>query len=169
MRRRQLISLIGGAVAYSLMAKAQTRTRCIGVLTGNVEADHDAQARLRAFTESLYARRDEEENGLHFEMRWRGPDISLQQRYAEELVSLAPDVILATSTATARALRNATRYQSGLFSSGFRIQLRAVSLRIWLAPKPMSRASCFTAHDDRKMVELAQGDNAYACACQPVF
>jgi putative tryptophan/tyrosine transport system substrate-binding protein len=109
MRRRQLISLIGSAVAYPLVAKAQARTRCIGVLTGNVETDHDAQTRVRAFRESLYARRDEEESSLHFEIRWPGPDISLQQRYAEEFVSLAPDVILATSTATARALRNATR------------------------------------------------------------
>jgi putative ABC transport system substrate-binding protein len=109
MRRRQLISLIGGAVAYPLVAKVQARTRCIGVLTGNVEADRDAQARVRAFKEGLYARRDEEEGSLHFEIRWPGPDISLQQRYAEELVSLAPDVILATSTATARALRNATK------------------------------------------------------------
>jgi putative ABC transport system substrate-binding protein len=108
-KRRQLISLIGGAAVYPLAAKSQSQTLCIGVLTGNVESDRDAQARIRAFKEGLYARRDEEKNGLHFEIRWPGPDILLQQRYAEELVSLAPDVILATSTAAARALRNATK------------------------------------------------------------
>src|SRR6185437_77388 len=47
--------------------------------------------------------------GLHFEIRWPGPDVVLQQRYAEEPVSLHPDVILATSTAAARALRKATK------------------------------------------------------------
>jgi putative ABC transport system substrate-binding protein len=109
MQRRQLISLIGGAVAYPLVARAQSETRRVGILTGNVEADVAAQARVRAFRESLYARRDEGENNLHFEIRWPGPDISLQLRYAEELVSLAPDVILATSTAAARALRKATK------------------------------------------------------------
>lgn len=110
MRRRQLISLIGGAAVYPLVAKAQSRTRCIGVLTGNVETDPDAQARVRAFRESVYAREDEDDRStLHFEIRWPGPDISLQQRYARELVSLAPDVILATSTAAARALRSATK------------------------------------------------------------
>jgi putative ABC transport system substrate-binding protein len=109
MKRRRLILLIGGAALYPLAAKAQNQTRCVGVLTSNVEGDHDAQARVRAFKEGLYARRDEEKSSIHFEIRWPGPDISLQQRYAEELVSLAPDVILATSTAAAQALRKATK------------------------------------------------------------
>jgi putative ABC transport system substrate-binding protein len=106
--RRQLIGALGGAALYPLVAKAQGRTRCIGVLTGNVETDHDAQMRVRAFKESLYARRDGETDDLRLEIRWPGGDISLQQRHAEELVSLSPDVILATSTATTRALRKAT-------------------------------------------------------------
>jgi ABC-type uncharacterized transport system substrate-binding protein len=109
MQRRQLISLIGGAAVYPLASKAQSWTRCVGILTGNVETDPDAQARVHAFRESLYARRDEEKSSLRFEIRWPGPDVLLHQRYARELVSLAPDVILATSTATARALRNATK------------------------------------------------------------
>jgi putative ABC transport system substrate-binding protein len=109
MKRRQLISLIGGAALYPMAARAQAPTRSIGVLTGNLEADRDAQARVLAFKESLYARRDEDKDSLRFEIRWPGPDISVQQRCAEELVSLTPDVILATSTATTRALRNATK------------------------------------------------------------
>jgi putative tryptophan/tyrosine transport system substrate-binding protein len=108
MRRRELLSLIGGAALLPLAAKAQGATRRVGVLTGNVEADRSAQARVRAFEESLHARREGESDDLVFEIRWPGPDISLQQRYAEELVSLSPDVILATSTATTRALRKAT-------------------------------------------------------------
>jgi putative ABC transport system substrate-binding protein len=108
MRRREFISLIAGAAFCPLVANAQGRTRCVGVLTGNVESDREAQARVRAFKESLYARRDGESDDLRFEIRWPGPDTSLQQRAAEELVSLSPDVLLATSTATARALRKAT-------------------------------------------------------------
>src|ERR1700746_1020243 len=97
MQRRQFICLIGGAALYPLAAWAQERTRIVGVLTGNVEADLDAQTRVRAFREGLYARgqsEDSENGGLHFEVRWPGPDALLQQRAAEELVSLSPDVIL---------------------------------------------------------------------------
>lgn len=108
MRRREFISLVTGAALCPQIARAQARTRCVGVLTGNVETDADAQARVRAFKESLYARRDGETDDLRFEIRWPGGDISLQQRAAEELVSLSPDVVLATSTATTRALRKAT-------------------------------------------------------------
>ena len=60
MRRREFATLIGGAVVYSQVAAAQERMCTIGILTGNVEADLDAQGRVRAFKESLYARRDEE-------------------------------------------------------------------------------------------------------------
>ena len=106
--RRELAPLIGGAALFPLAARAQEPTRCIGVLTGNVETDRDAQARVRAFKESLNARRDGENDTVRFEVRWPGADLSRQQRAAEELVSLAPEVILATSTATTRALRKAT-------------------------------------------------------------
>jgi putative ABC transport system substrate-binding protein len=111
MKRRQFISLIGGASLYPLVAKAQERGRTVGILTGNVEADPDAQARVRAFKEGLNARwqaDDGPKDDLHFEVRWPGPDALLQQRYAAELASLSPDLILATSTATTRALRKAT-------------------------------------------------------------
>jgi len=114
MKRREFITLIGGAFVYAPMARAQDQgqeqeqTRTIGILTGNVESDPDAQARVRAFREALYARWEGEKDNLHFEIRWPGPDASLQQRYAEELAALAPDLILTTSTATTRALRKAT-------------------------------------------------------------
>jgi putative ABC transport system substrate-binding protein len=107
--RRELASLIGSAALFPLAVRAQEATHCVGILTGNAETDADAQARVRAFKEGLYARRDDEKDSLRFEVRWPGPDVLRQQRAAEELVSLAPDVILATSTATARALRKATK------------------------------------------------------------
>jgi putative ABC transport system substrate-binding protein len=107
--RRRFIYLIGGAAVCPLRARAQDAPRRIGILTGNVETDRDAQARVRAFEESLNARQDDQTVGIHFEVRWPGPDALLRQRYAEELVALAPDLILATSTATAQALRKATK------------------------------------------------------------
>jgi putative ABC transport system substrate-binding protein len=78
MKRRHFISLIGGAALSPLVAAAQNRLRSIGILTGNVEADLDAQARVRAFKESLYARwqGDDIQGDLHFEVRWPGADAS---------------------------------------------------------------------------------------------
>jgi hypothetical protein len=88
MQRRQLISLIGGAAVYPLAVKAQARTRYVGVLTGNVEADRDAQARVRAFKEGLYARRDEGDNSLRFEIRWPGPDVGSAGRRRADRVKV---------------------------------------------------------------------------------
>ena len=50
-----------------------------------------------------------EGRNLRLEVRWPGPDVLRQQDHARELVALAPEVILATSTATTRALLAATR------------------------------------------------------------
>lgn len=95
-KRRQFIALIGGAALFPSVARAQQRMRVIGVLTANVETDPDAQARVRAFRESLAARwdaaDDEVQDDLRFEIRWPGPDASLQRRYAEELASLSADL-----------------------------------------------------------------------------
>ena len=107
--RREFVSLIGGVSLLPRAARAQEATHFVGVLAGNVETDIDAQARVRAFKEGLYAKRDNEKDSLRLEVRWPGPDVSRQQRMAEDLVSLGPDVILATSTATTQALRKTTK------------------------------------------------------------
>jgi putative ABC transport system substrate-binding protein len=110
MRRRDIIRLLGSAALLPCGARAvQARRYTVGVLTGNVEGDAAAEARVRAFQEGLYARRDTIPGEIHFEIRWPGPDLSRQQDFARALVALSPDVILATSTSATKALQKATR------------------------------------------------------------
>jgi putative ABC transport system substrate-binding protein len=111
MRRREFISLLGGAVACPRVAVAQERRpmRYVGVLTGNVETDPDAQTRVQAFRKGLADLGWEEGSNVRLDVRWPGPDVTRQQSHAYDLVAQAPDAILTTSTPTTRALRSVTR------------------------------------------------------------
>jgi putative ABC transport system substrate-binding protein len=110
MRRRELLILIATTACPEIVAAQQEGpTRRVGVLTGNMETDPDAQMRVQAFKKGLADLGWIEGRNLHIEVRWPGPNVERQQMYARELVALAPDVILATSTPTTRALKDATQ------------------------------------------------------------
>jgi ABC-type uncharacterized transport system substrate-binding protein len=111
MRRREFISLVGGAVAaWSPASRAQQpeRMRRIGVLMNWSADDAEGQARLAAFTQGLKQLGWSEGRNLGIDTRWaRGDDI---RRHAAELVALAPDVLVAAGgTATVAPLIQATR------------------------------------------------------------
>jgi len=113
MKRREFISLLGGAAApllWPLTARAQQgeRGRRIGVLLYLVAGDAEGQARLAAFTQALSQLGWSEGRNLRIESRWANAgDV---HRHAAELVALAPDVLLAaTGTATVAPLLQATR------------------------------------------------------------
>jgi putative ABC transport system substrate-binding protein len=111
MKRRDFITLLGGAVAWPLAARAQQgeRMRRVGVLFSFPETDQEAQARYQAFRGVLADLGWIEGRNLHLEMRWAGPDVERQRADARELVALSPDVILTISTNTTQAARDATR------------------------------------------------------------
>ena len=103
--RREFISLIASAAAYPVTALAdQKRQPSVGVLTGNIETDPLAQARVGAFRSAL-AELGWGERDVRLVVRWPGPDIARQERDARELVAMGPDVILTTSTSATRAVR----------------------------------------------------------------
>jgi putative ABC transport system substrate-binding protein len=107
MRRRAFISLLGGAVAaWPLAARAQRpqRMRRIGVLMGYPEGDADAQSLIAAFQEEFQKLGWRPDQNIHFEYRWAMSNVELMQRYAKELVALAPDLILSSGTPTTAAL-----------------------------------------------------------------
>jgi putative tryptophan/tyrosine transport system substrate-binding protein len=111
MRRREFITLIGGAAAWPLAARAQQGNymRRIGVLTP-LPADHpDAKARHAAFLESLRQLGWSEGHNVHIEARWSAGDPAITRKHAGELVALAPDVILAAGAAGLPATLEVTR------------------------------------------------------------
>jgi putative ABC transport system substrate-binding protein len=112
MRRRQFITLLGGAaVVWPLAARAQQpeRMRRIGVLTGLAANNPESSARIGAFTQGLRQLGWTEGRNLRIETRWAAGDDDRFRRYAAELVALAPDVILATSNPAVAALQRQTR------------------------------------------------------------
>jgi putative tryptophan/tyrosine transport system substrate-binding protein len=111
MRRREFITLIGGAAAaWPLAARAQQveRMRRIGVLWYLGADDAEGQARLAAFAHALKQLGWSEGGNLRIESRWATADNI--RRHAAELAALAPDVLVAaTGTATVAPLLQATR------------------------------------------------------------
>jgi putative tryptophan/tyrosine transport system substrate-binding protein len=108
-RRREFIISLGGAVALPLAARAQQpeKIKRIAVLSGNPN-DPESQARVAAFRQGLEELKWQEGRNLRFDIRWGAGNADRIKTYAAELVSLAPDLILATNTPTARALKQAT-------------------------------------------------------------
>jgi putative tryptophan/tyrosine transport system substrate-binding protein len=111
MRRRQFIAGLAGAAAWPLAAQAQqpTATRRIGVLM-NFGADApEGQARVAAFIQALQKLGWNEGDNVRIDVRWPGDDSERFRKYAEELVGLNPDVILASAGQAVGALQRITQ------------------------------------------------------------
>jgi putative ABC transport system substrate-binding protein len=111
MRRREFISLLGGAaVAWPLAAHAQERVRRIGVIVGaSAEGDAEGQARIEAFRQAMELLGWTTGRNLQIEYRWGMADAANVRKYAAELVTFAPDVILSSGTASLGPLLQETR------------------------------------------------------------
>jgi putative tryptophan/tyrosine transport system substrate-binding protein len=112
MRRREFIALVGAAAVWPLSARAQqaARIRLIGVLMGYPENDSEAQGYVAAFRDGLQKLGWTEGRNTRMETRWATPgDAESMQRFAKEIVTLRPDVILSQTTPTTAALLHQTR------------------------------------------------------------
>ena len=111
MRRREFITLLGGAAAWPLAARAQQPEpmRRIGVLFPGAADDQGGQARLTAFLQGLQSLGWTDGRNVRIEYRWGGNDAERLRKLAEELAELAPDVILATGTEALGRLLQTTR------------------------------------------------------------
>jgi len=109
-RRRQFITLLGGAAVWPLAARAQQpeRTRRIGVLIQVAEGDPQARIEVAAFLRGLQELGWSEGRNLRVDTRWGGGDADRIRKYAAELVALAPEVVLALGGTVAGALQQAS-------------------------------------------------------------
>jgi putative ABC transport system substrate-binding protein len=111
-RRRAFIALLGGAAAaWPLAARAQQRERMrrVGVLTPFPAHDAEGQARLTAFAQALQQAGWTLGQNLRLDYRWGDGKAETMRKYATELAALAPDVILANSSAAVSGLLQVTR------------------------------------------------------------
>jgi putative ABC transport system substrate-binding protein len=111
MRRREFITLLGGAAAWPLAAHAQQaeRVRRVGVLLPGAADDPEWQAWFGAFLQALALLGWTIGRNVRIDIRWATVNAAEIRRHAAELVALAPDVILATGTSTVGPLLQATR------------------------------------------------------------
>jgi putative ABC transport system substrate-binding protein len=111
LHRREFITLLGGAAAWPLAARAQQPdgVRRIGVLMSTAADDPVAKTRGAAFLQGLQQLGWTEGNNVRIDYRWGAGDADRIRRYAAELIELAPEVILASSAPSVASLLQATR------------------------------------------------------------
>jgi putative ABC transport system substrate-binding protein len=112
MRRREFITLLGGAAAaWPLAAGAQQTERVgrIGVLMAAAADDPEYHARVEAFQQALGQLGWTIGRNVRIDTLWATTNADRIRTSATELVALAPDVILASGETTMPALRQATR------------------------------------------------------------
>ena len=110
MKRRTFITLLGGAAAWPLAARAQQPERVgrVGVLMNLAADDPEGLARFAVFVQELQQLGWNEGRNMRIDHRWAGGSVELFRKYALELVALAPDVILACGFPSMVALHPVT-------------------------------------------------------------
>jgi putative tryptophan/tyrosine transport system substrate-binding protein len=112
LRRRDFITLVGGAATWPLAARAQQAERMqrVGVFYGGLESDSAAQLRIATFRQVLSELGWTEGRNVRFDYRWgSSADRDRLRNTAAELVALAPDLVATNQGATVRALQQASR------------------------------------------------------------
>src|SRR5215831_14048408 len=109
-RRRDFITLLCGAAAWPLVARAQQAggKRRIGVLMNGAATEATRQSWVAAFNQALRGLGWAEGQNIHVDVRWNAGDTQLARIYAAQLIGLMPDVILASSTINLRVIQQAT-------------------------------------------------------------
>jgi putative ABC transport system substrate-binding protein len=112
MKRREFITLVGGAAAawpFAVRGQQAQRMRRIGVLAPYDESDPVMKPRVSAFTQALARFGWNDGRNVRIDLRWAGGDINRIRALAQELVGLQPDIIVTSSTPATVALQRETR------------------------------------------------------------
>src|SRR5437016_4485629 len=111
-KRREFITLLGGAtVAWPLATRAQQpeRPRRIGVLMNRAADNPEGQDRLAAFHQGLQELGWKVGRNVLIDTRWSEDNADRSAKYAAELVTLAPDIVLTSGTLAVTALQHISR------------------------------------------------------------
>src|SRR6516165_1692223 len=110
MRRRDVITLIGGAATWPLSARAQQtqRPRRIGVLMARAANDPEGQKQAAALQRGIEQLGWSPGRNVEIEYRWLAGDASRAEALAKELLDWRPDILVANSTPSLVAARQAT-------------------------------------------------------------
>src|SRR6266496_1989356 len=102
MRRREFITLLGGAIAWPIATRAQQgeRARRIAVLMNNAEDDPEGQARAAAFRQGLQTLGWTEGKNLRIDWYWTAGDVRRIRGDVTQLAGQPPDIIVANGRVT---------------------------------------------------------------------
>jgi ABC-type uncharacterized transport system substrate-binding protein len=105
-KRREFITLVGGAAAWPLAARAQQPGYIarVGVLMGYAKGDPEAEGWVKGLIQGLHERRWVEGSNIRIDYRWPSENPGNMRSYAAELVGLKPDVIVAAATPALAAI-----------------------------------------------------------------
>ena len=112
MRRREFLGVLGGGAAtWPLAALAQQaeRVRRVGVLMFTTPDEPESQARITALAQALQEAGWAVGRNLRIDVRWSGADFERVRKDAEELVALAPDVLVGGIGPTTQTFQQLTR------------------------------------------------------------
>src|ERR1700745_2583876 len=114
MRRRELITLVGGAAAVRPFAARAQRPalRQVAILRGEVAGDPEGLRNSAALVQGLQALGWTEGRNVRIEKRWAGGSVDAMKALARELVALEPNVIVVISTPVTAAVMHNTYYFS---------------------------------------------------------
>jgi putative ABC transport system substrate-binding protein len=117
-RRRDFITLLGGAAAWPITARAQQRAQMRRIVFLHALAEHDpeVQARIAAFRQGLETFGWMENRNVRIEHRYSAGDVAQMQAHTAELLSSAPDLIVANSTPVIASLKDAIRTTPIIFA-----------------------------------------------------
>src|SRR5262245_42481986 len=120
MRRRDVITLLGGAAAAAPLAvRAQQgeRMRRIGVLIGTAADDPQSPRRIAALAQGLQELGWVADRNVRIDYRFGGGNVNELRRQAAELSALAPDVVMANGSAAVTAVQAAAHHTPVVFTS----------------------------------------------------
>jgi putative ABC transport system substrate-binding protein len=159
LKRREFITLLGGAAAVCpLAARAQQpeRVRRVGALMTFTADDPEGQARMLAFAQELQHLGWIVGRNLRIDIRWGEGDADRNRRYAAELVSLGPDVLLANGGLDLRPLQQATNSVPIVFANAADPWAK-VSLRV-------SHGRAATLLVSPPQPSLVRAENGWSCS-----